>query len=415
MSSLSPISSPPRVAIIGAGPAGTLLARLLLLASIPCTVYERDTSISARAQGGSLDLSPKGGLAAFKDAGLYEEFQKYARYDGEAFVMADKFYKKWLDVEGASSKEESEGRPDGGRPEIDRVKLRGLLVECLPEGVVKWGWKLVRVVAEEEDDGDKERVVLEFEGGKVERGFDLVVGADGAWSKVRPALTEVVPYYTGTGGFDMVIKEAAERAPEVDRMVNRGSMIALGNGRMLMGQQKGDRSIIVYAWGRRDGDWIEKCDFDVKDPKAVKKALREDYAGWAPELVNFTQVADDYEIIPRKLYMLPVGHRWEAKKGVTLIGDAAHLMTPFAGQGVNLAMEDAMKLAEAIKKSVGEDKGALAKGVRVFEEEMFPRVEKMAELTRMNLMDCIFTTDRFNKVVERFATRMQGMEVKYEG
>lgn len=95
------------------------------------------------------------------------------------------------------------------------------------------------------------------------------------------------------------------------------------------------------------------------------------------------------KLITRPLYMLPVGLRWEPRAGVTVLGDAAHLMTPFAGIGVNLAMNDALDLAMAIvkhKDEFGVDlKGTLAEALKEYEEKMFVIGKAGAEKTAMGL------------------------------
>lgn len=80
-----------KIAIIGAGPAGCTLGRLLYLAKVDFVIFERETSPAMRGQGGTLDLRTKGGLAAVKKADLFEEFLKFARYDGEALCVSTSF------------------------------------------------------------------------------------------------------------------------------------------------------------------------------------------------------------------------------------------------------------------------------------------------------------------------------------
>ena len=383
---------PLKVAIIGSGPAGCTLARILGRESnVQVTVFEAESSINTRAQGGTLDLHTDTGLAALKRAGLFDEFLKYARYDGEAFVICDKKMKKYLSLKGTTSAKDSRGRP-----EIDRVQLRLLLVRSLPEGTVRWDSALQSV----DDD-----LCLHFEHG-VEKGFDLIVGADGAWSKVRPLVSSEQPFYSGIGGMDLFIADAENRYPDLHKLVNRGSIFAMSDGKTLMGQQKGDRSLIVYAWSIRDHDWKKTCGYDLKDAKAVKKAIAKEYSDWAPELLKLAEVANEDDMIARNLYMLPVGHRWENRQGVTLLGDAAHLMTPFAGEGVNLAMTDAMSLADAIiaANKVG-GMAALTKEVKAFEEDMFVRATKTQSQTKENMNDMFFTPGSPRTMIERYVTR----------
>jgi len=78
-----------RIAIIGAGPAGLTLARILYVNNIPCTVFEKEESREIRSQGGTLDLHPKAGQAALQQANLWKEYQQHVRYEGQDFVLAD--------------------------------------------------------------------------------------------------------------------------------------------------------------------------------------------------------------------------------------------------------------------------------------------------------------------------------------
>ena len=367
-----------KVAIVGAGPAGCTLARLLLKNSIQVTVFEGEKGLSIRAQGGTLDLHTETGQKALKEAGLFDEFLKYARFDGEALSVVDK-HKTAVIKMGGTSKNSSRGRP-----EIDRVQLRQLLVESLPEGVIQWGKRLRSV--------DPEDLSLHFDDG-TEKGFDLLVGADGAWSKVRPILSSVKPYYAGLAGVDMVIEKAEEKYPHISKFVNRGSIFAFSDGKSMSMQQRGDECLTVYAWSPRDENWMKTCGYDVNDHARLKKEISKEYADWDPLFQEALRVTDDKQIIARSLYMLPVGHEWEARPGVTLIGDAAHLMTPFAGEGVNLAMEDALELAHAIiaSNNMGANTKTLNNSVRLFEANMFRRAAPVAEVSRLNMEDMFFT------------------------
>ena len=391
----------PNIAIIGAGPGGCTLARLLHLGSIPVTIFEGESSPQMRTQGSSLDLHETDGLRAVKEMGLWSKFLKYARFDGEAFVIADKNLKRYVEMEGTTGEADSRGRP-----EIDRARLREILLESLPEGMVQWGKRVKNI---------DEDLTLHFSDGSTVGGFDLLVGADGAWSKVRPLVSDVKPFYSGIAGFGMHIPDAASTQPEMHKLVNRGSFMGFSDGKMIGGQQRGDGSVYVYAWGRRDENFSETCGFDMNDLEAVRKFCRKDYADWAPELRLFTQVARGEELEYRNLYMLPVGHSWTHRPRVTLLGDSAHLMTPFAGQGVNIAMEDALNLAQAIIGAKDADETKFDEKIREYEQDIFERAEENAKTTKGNMDDIFFTEEGPAKLVESLAARMQaaqGMELK---
>ena len=136
--------------------------------------------------------------------------------------------------------------------------------------------------------------------------------------------------------------------------------------------------------------------------------LKDQYYGdWDEKLQDLIVKADEDTLVPRAMYMLPIGFSWPQRKGVTVIGDAAHLMTPFAGEGVNLAMWDAMllgqTLAGALKDGWDEDKAWDA--IRAFEEEMFTRAGEKAQETWDN-MQMLTQPSAAKKAAEKFEKMM---------
>lgn len=160
------------IAILGAGPSGLTLACLLLKQQIPFVVFERDPDPTTGGQGGTLDIHTETGQLALRECGLYDEFRKLARYDGQAFRAVDK--------DGKVLVNHLPKQNDDGRPEIDRRQLRELLLSAIPQDTIRWGMKVEAV--ERNDDGT---MTVRFANGDVQSGFNLVVGADGAWSRAR--------------------------------------------------------------------------------------------------------------------------------------------------------------------------------------------------------------------------------------
>ena len=282
------------------------------------------------------------------------------------------------------------------RPEIDRIELRQLLLDVLPKDVIRWGQKVQSVT-----EGSNNMISLNLENGTSEP-YDLVIGADGTWSRVRPFLTDARPVYTGVGGFDLKITCGVD-VPDLNKFVGSGSYMSCSDRKTILAQQNGSGSIVIYAWRAREEGWERSVPYDTKDPVAVKKALKEEYQGWNENIVRLTQVADG-DVLVRSLYMLPVGHRWEHRKGATLIGDAAHAMTPFAGEGVNTALADSLELAEDIITAVHQGKwqeGPLDGAVKRYEEKMFVRAEPVCQESWNNLQDFIFDPHAPRTFVEK--------------
>lgn len=319
----------PKIAIVGAGPAGLALASILCNNGITPTVFESDASPTARPQGGSLDLHPATGQAALEACGLTAQFEKHARYDGQDFVLSDKKGNRLFDIKNQET----------GRPEIDRLQLRKILLDSIPEGVIRWGQHLASATED----------TLHFKEGNTESGFDLIVGADGAWSKIRPLCTYVSPFYSGVTGVEMTLHETSTKHPELSKTVGNGSLFAFASedGRGLQFQRNDNDTIKCYAYMRQPDHWSKTSGIDWQDPESVRASVKPDYADWDYEL---SRVIDEFDgnAAPRPLYVLPPIIRWPSQKKVTIIGDAAHVMTPFAGEGVNIALTDAMNLGKAI-------------------------------------------------------------------
>ena len=347
-----------RIAIIGAGPGGLTLARILQTRNIPTTVFERESHPDERPQGGTLDLHPGSGQRAIHIARLDEQFRAIARYEDQGM--------RRLSKKGQVLFEMTDDEGSGDRPEVDRTALRAMLLDSVAPGTVHWGHNLHSV--HQADNGTYE---LQFEHGVTET-FDLLVGADGAWSRVRPLLSSATPTYTGVTFIEFGLDDVDAKHPALAQLVGHGSMFAPANNKGLFAQRNGHGHVRVYAAMRKPEGWETTNGFDAGKPQKARVWLLDQFSDFDTRLLALIQESSDRFVV-RPLYMLPVGHQWESRPGVTLLGDAAHLMSPFSGEGVNLAMLDASDLACTISEC-----STLEKAVRTYEETMFPRAEPIA-------------------------------------
>ena len=370
----------PSITIIGAGLSGLVLARILQIYGIPSTVYELDAAADARKQGGSLDMHEESGQFALRTAGLYEEFRRLTHPQGEAMRVLDKSGTVFINY----APEEGEG----GRPEIDRTVLRDLLIASLDPGTIVWGHKVT--VLKSLGDGRHE---LTFATGKSTK-VDLLVGADGTWSKVRPLLSDANPEYCGISYLEMHLSDVEERYPDSAALVGPGVFFALGDNKALMAH--GGKDIHLGASLRVPQEWTVKSGVDWSDAPAVRDILLKEFADWSVELKDLIRNCDD-TIIPRLIYALPIGHSWAHCKGVPLLGDAAHVMSPYAGEGANLAMLDATELALAIAEHGDDIETALTR----YETAMFPRSKAAAQQSAQGLEMC-FAADAPTGLVHFF-------------
>jgi 2-polyprenyl-6-methoxyphenol hydroxylase-like FAD-dependent oxidoreductase len=351
------------VTIVGAGLGGLVLARVLHVHGISATVYEAEASPTERAQGGMLDIHDYNGQLAIEAAGLVDEFR--------ALVLEGRQQLRVLSHDGSVVFDKADDG-GGGRPEVQRGELRQMLIDALPAGTVRWGRKVIAVRTLE--DGRHE--VRFADGGTVVT--DVLVGADGAWSRVRPLLTAADPEYAGESVVETYLFDADERHPATASAVGGGSMFANGStpDRAINAHRERGGTLHGYVMFTKPLDWFAEIDF--ADPAAATARIGREFAGWAPELTALITESDTPPVL-RPQFALPAGLRWDRVPGTTLVGDAAHLAAA-NGEGANLAMLDGAELGAELGEALAAHPDDVEAAIARYEQAMFTRADNPVDM-----------------------------------
>jgi 2-polyprenyl-6-methoxyphenol hydroxylase-like FAD-dependent oxidoreductase len=369
-----------KIAIVGGGPGGLTLARLLQQSGAQVSVYERDQSRSARVQGSALDLHENSGLAALDAAGLMDAFWANHRPDLDRLRLTD--------AKGTVLHDHSRRMSGAGkRPEIERGPLRDLLLDSLQPDTVRWDCKL------ESAELRGEQVLLRFASGQTALA-DIAVGCDGANSRLRELVTPIRPEYVGVSLVEGLVPGAKQMIPELWDLIGGSALIALGGERTIGMGTKPDGSVLFYAGVKTRGDSARRSFEEASGPDQRVAWLHAHFEGWS-EIWDplFKKAAS---MVWRPLLVCPTDQHWEPKRNVTLIGDAAHVMPPYAGEGVNMAMLDALVLSRLL---LSQDTSSNA--IAAYEAEMFARMRPTTEDTMVNT-EMFYAPDASDRVVALF-------------
>lgn len=352
-----------KIAIVGGGPGGLTLARLLQIKGAAVKVYERDYSQEARVQGAIVDLHFESGLKVIKAAGLLEAFKAHYMPGADKFRLLDKDATILFD------------KPDQGpadfdderfRPEIDRGALRDLLIESLAPNTVIWDSQFAGM---QPVNGAWQ---LSFKNGTTAMA-DLVIGADGYRSKLRPYVTDIKERYSGATIIQGEIDAPEKDCPEMNALVNKANLIAMGAGKTIAAQPRGDGGMTFYTASLYPENWIKTAGIDFNDNRQVYDYLVSFYADWDPVFHSLFKASSHF--VPRPLNYFPLDQHWNAQATITIIGDAAHLMPP-SGEGVNTAMLDALDLSECITSDEFND---LQTAIGAYEQQMRARAAVLGQ------------------------------------
>ncbi len=377
-----------RVAIIGGGPGGLTLAKLLQTKGVSVKVYERDKDSTVRQQGATLDLHYESGLKALRECGLMEEFRKNYRPGAGRLTVVDNTLRVHISDDSVAAEEDLNDLK--ARPEIDRGPLRDLLINSLQEGTIRWNSKFIEL--KPFDEGWE----LFFENGNVAYA-DLVIAADGANSKLRKYITDIQPVYSGVTILEGNIYNALVNAPGLWKLTNGGKLFALWNKKTIILSAKGDGSLSFYTGTREDEKWINTSGIDFENKNQIYEWFKNCFSDWSEQWHELFK-SEKVWFVPRPQYHYPLDQSWKTFPNLTMIGDAAHRMPPYAGEGVNQAMWDALDLYEVLCK---ENHVSLLEAITTFEKKNLARTSRVTKETLENT-EKFHSEDNLDQVVRFF-------------
>lgn len=353
-----------KIAIVGGGPGGLTLARLLQLKGADVKVYERDSGKDARIQGAIVDLHFDSGLKVMEAAGMMDAFKANYMHGADKYRLVDQHGTVRVD-ENNQGAEEDFGN-EHFRPEIDRGALRNILLETLLPGTVVWGSEFASM------DLINNTWQLKFKNG-ITAIADIVIGSDGYRSKIRSYVTDIQALYSGATIIQGEIDQPEKNCPEMFELLDKANLMVMGIGKTIAAQPRGDGGLTFYASSLYPENWVKTSGIDFNKSEEVCAYLIKYYEGWNP--VFYTLFKACTQFVPRPLNYFPLDQYWDAKPNITIIGDAAHLMPP-SGEGVNTAMLDALDLSECLTNGAFNN---LQAAIAAYEQGMRARAMVLAQ------------------------------------
>ncbi len=382
-----------KIAVVGGGPGGLTLARLLQQSGAQVSVYERDQSRNARVQGSALDLHEDSGLAALEAAGLMEGFWANHRPDLDSLRLTDA---KGTVLHVHFRRTSGPGK----RPEIERGPLRDLLLDSLQPGTVQWDCKL------ESSEAQGEQVLLHFANGHTAVA-DIAIGCDGANSRLRELVTPIRPQYVGVSLVEALVPAAKHAIPKLWALLGGSALIALGGERTIGMGTKPDGSVLFYTGLKTDDPAARQTLEEAINPDQRVRWFHANFRGWSDLWEPLFRKA--VSMVWRPLLVCPTDQYWTPKPNATLIGDAAHVMPPYAGEGVNMAMLDALVLSKFLLSEA-----TSGDAIAAYETEMFSRMRSMTADTMVNT-EMFYAPDASERVVPLFRSFVGGEAVPPAG